>query len=77
MQTKHGVQILRTPPEILVAFLRDLAAEGREPTELELTRMGDMIRVSDNYSASYVFDRLSPDALDPRTDRRPRRHVVE
>ena len=40
---------------ILVAFLRDLAAEGREPTELELTRTGDMIRVSDNYSADTIY----------------------
>lgn len=49
---------------VLVAYLRDLAAQGREPTELELIRMGDMIRTSDNYSADYVFERLSPGALD-------------
>ena len=49
---------------ILVAFLRDLAAQEREPTELELTRMGDMIRTSDNFSATEVYSWLSPDALD-------------
>jgi hypothetical protein len=49
---------------ILVAFLRDLAAADREPSDLELTRMGDMIRTSDNFSASEVYSWLSPGAMD-------------
>jgi hypothetical protein len=49
---------------ILVAFLRDLAAGDREPTDLELTRMGDMIRTSDNFSATEVYGWLSPGAMD-------------
>ena len=42
---------------ILVAYLRKVAAEEREPTELELLRMGDMIRVSDNFSATTLWTR--------------------
>jgi hypothetical protein len=49
---------------ILVAYLRDLAAQGRAPTELELTRMGDMIRVSDNFSASELYEQLTPGVID-------------
>lgn len=49
---------------ILVAYLRDLAAQDRKPSELDVTRMTDMIRTSDNFSADYVFERLSDGALD-------------
>ena len=49
---------------ILVAYLRQLAEEDREPSDLELTRMGDMIRVSDNFSASELYEQLDPGALD-------------
>ena len=49
---------------ILVAYLRELAAEGREPTDLELQRMDDMIRVSDNFSADELYEELGPEPLD-------------
>ena len=49
---------------ILVAYLRKVAAEEREPTETEQVRMGDMIRVSDNFSATALWNSLGPAALD-------------
>ena len=49
---------------ILVAYLRELAREGREPSELELQRMDDMIRVSDNFSASELYEGVGPEALE-------------
>jgi Beta-lactamase enzyme family len=49
---------------ILVAFLRKVATEGREPSELELQRMDDMIRVSDNFSASELYEATGTEALE-------------
>jgi hypothetical protein len=49
---------------ILVAFLRKVASEGREPSELELQRLDDMIRVSDNFSASEVYETTGTEALE-------------
>jgi Beta-lactamase enzyme family len=49
---------------ILVAYLRELAAQGREPTDLELQYMDAMIRVSDNFSATQLYELVGPDALD-------------
>ena len=49
---------------ILVAYLRELAAEEREPSELELQRMDDMIRVSDNFSADQLFEELGTEPLE-------------
>jgi hypothetical protein len=49
---------------ILVAYLRQLVAEGREPTSLEVSRMDEMIRVSDNFSATQLYSALGPDALE-------------
>jgi hypothetical protein len=48
---------------ILVAFLRLLDEEGRQPTELELARMDAMIRVSDNFSADDLYGDVGPDGL--------------
>jgi beta-lactamase family protein len=49
---------------ILVAYLRKLAAEGREPSDLETQRMDEMIRVSDNVSATDLYGDLGPEALE-------------
>ena len=49
---------------ILVAFLRRLEAEGRDPTDLELAHMDAMVRVSDNFSASDLFEDVGPDGLE-------------
>jgi Beta-lactamase enzyme family len=49
---------------ILVAYLRELAAQDREPTDLEVARMDQMIRVSDNFSATQLYGQVGPDALD-------------
>ena len=49
---------------ILVAYLRELAREGREPSDFELQQMDYMIRLSDNYSASELYEAVGPEALD-------------
>ena len=49
---------------ILVAYLRELAAGERDPTDLELQRMDDMIRVSDNFSASELYEELGPEPME-------------
>jgi hypothetical protein len=49
---------------ILVAYLRRLADERREPSDLELARLDAMIRVSDNFSASDLYEQVGPDGLE-------------
>jgi beta-lactamase class A len=61
-QTYESASLIKAM--ILVAYLRRVAAEGREPTELEQLRMDDMIRVSDNFSATELWEGLGPEALD-------------
>ena len=48
---------------LLVAYLNQLAGEGRPLTLSERATIEPMIRVSDNYSATQVFKRLAPGAL--------------
>ena len=49
---------------ILVAYLRMLQEERREPSSLELARLDAMIRVSDNFSASDLYEEVGPDGLE-------------
>jgi Beta-lactamase enzyme family len=49
---------------ILVAYLRKLADEQREPSGFELERMDAMIRVSDNDAASDLYGALGPEPLE-------------
>jgi hypothetical protein len=49
---------------ILVAYLRLLEKEKREASPLELTRLDAMIRVSDNFSASDLYEEVGPEGLE-------------
>ena len=48
---------------ILVAYLHRAERSGEGVSPLEVSRLDGMIRVSDNYSASWLFHRLRPGAL--------------
>jgi beta-lactamase class A len=48
---------------ILVAYLYRAERSGKGVSPLEVSRLDGMIRVSDNYSASWLFRRLGPRAL--------------
>jgi len=48
---------------LLVAYLRELAAEGLEPSESDLLTLGYMIRLSDNASGDTIYSRVGDEGL--------------